>query len=554
MKWSPLIVHKENFYIDFQDQPLLLKMLSREGPGIAVGDINQDGLEDFFMSTAVNDTSYVWKQTKEGNFQKGTALPLSWNFEQQGCILADFNQDGRPDLYVASGGNELPYENENYQDQLYLQKEDGSFEISAALPRINSSTLTVNAADYDGDGDLDLFVGSRLKPDSYPIWDRSYILRNDQGVFSDVTNTIAPEIAEIGLVTSALWTDFNSDGAIDLIVVGEWMEITFFENQDGQLKNVTDQSGVAGLSGFWNSINGGDFDQDGDIDYILGNFGENTDLKASKEEPLRIVAKDFDNNGQVDPIIGYYVNGTSYPLPTRDALISQVASWKKRFTFYSDYGKTTYDQMFTDEQLEGAIRKKATCLKTIYLENKGKGTFAYKPLPIEAQIAPVYGISIADLDDDGFLDVLLTGNRSDTETLGGSLNSSTGTVLLGDGKGGFTTSAINKSGLNTPRDARGTAQLVTNKGINFFVANNNAHLQCFVLPQNRNVIQLKPEDTYALIQLSSGKSYRKEFYFGSGYLTQDSRKFQIPKDAVKISIFNAQNKKRDGLPKPQGSQ
>ncbi|HEA29478.1 MAG TPA: RNA-binding protein [Leeuwenhoekiella sp.] len=541
------IAHQENPYVDFQDQPLLLKMLSREGPGLAVGDINDDGLDDLFMSTAVKDTSYVWMQNKTGDFKKGNPLPLSWNYEEQGSILADFNNDGRPDLYVASGGNELPYKNKNYQDQLYFQQEDGSFKISNALPQINSSTSTVNATDYDGDGDLDLFVGSRLKPDSYPMWDRSYILQNNDGVFKDVTPAIAPEIAEIGLVTAALWTDFNSDGATDLIVVGEWMEINFFENQKGKFHNITPESGVAGLSGFWNSINGADFDQDGDIDYIVGNFGENTDLKASKEEPLTIVAKDFDNNGQIDPIIGYYVNGTNYPLATRDALISQVASMKKRFTFYSDYGKTTFDEMFTEEELKGAIRKKATCLKSIYLENKGNNTFSYKALPIVAQLAPVYGIAINDLNHDGFLDVLLTGNRTDTETLGGSVNSSTGTLLLGNGKGSFRKSQIDASGFNVPGDARGTAQLVTNKSVDFFVANNNAGLQCFTMTNQRNVITLKPNDTYALIKLSSGKTYRQEFYFGSGYLTQDSRKLQIPNNALEITIFNAQHERRSGL-------
>ena len=541
------IVHKENSYVDFMVQPLLLKMLSREGPGLAVADVDLDGLEDLFMSTAVKDTSYIWKQGRNGSFSKGAILPGSWNYEEQGAIVADFNGDGRPDIYVASGGNELPQDAGNYQDQLYFQKQDGTFEISEGLPPIKSSTSTVNASDFDGDGDLDLFVGSRLTPYSYPQVDKSYIFQNNEGNFTDVTTSVAPEIKNIGMVTAGLWTDFNSDGVTDLIVVGEWMPIIFFENQKGKLVNVTQKSGTAGLSGFWNSINGADFDQDGDIDYVVGNLGENTDLKASTKEPLTIVAKDFDNNGKIDPIMGSYVNGVNYPLPSRDALISQIAPIKKRFPYYKDYGMTSFDQMFTKEELQGAIRKEATCLKTLYLENKGDGKFSSKPLPPMVQIAPVYGISIADLNDDGFLDVLLAGNRTDTETLGGSMNSSKGMVLLGNGKGDFKNTSMEVSGFDTPRDSRGIAQLITGKGIDFFVANNNAAVQSFSLERNRQTFPLKPTDTYAEIELANGKTYRQEFYYGSGYLTQDSRKLRVPNNAVGVIIYNSQNRPRDAM-------
>lgn len=543
------MVHKENAYIDFMDQPLLLKMLSREGPGLAVGDVNGDGRDDLFMSTALKDTSYIWNRAKDGTFKKGPALPQSWNYEQQGGILADFNADGRPDLYVASGGNELPYESENYQDELYIQQPDGSFKVSDGLPQINSSTATVNAADYDGDGDLDLFVGSRLKPNSYPVVDQSYILQNTNGSFKDVTAAVAPEIADIGMVTSALWTDFNNDNATDLIVVGEWMEITFFENRNGLLKNVTSESGIPGLSGFWNSINGADFDGDGDIDYIVGNFGENTDLTASKEEPLTIVAKDFDNNGKIDPILGCYVNGVNYPVPSRDALTSQISSMKGRFRFYKDYGKATFDEVFTKKELQGAIRKEVISLKTTYLENKGDGRFVHKALPLVAQVAPVYGISIIDLDDDGYLDVLLTGNRTDTETLGGSMNSSKGIALLGNGKGNFQNTTVDISGFYTLGDARGTAQLITNEGVDFLVANNDGGMQCFTKKSPKKTIPLKQNDTYAQVTLADGTSYRQEFYFGSGYLTQNSRKLQVPDTAMEIIIFDSQNASRQGLDK-----
>jgi hypothetical protein len=401
-----------------------------------------------------------------------------------------------------------------------------------------SSTATVNAADFDGDGDLDLFVGSRLKPESYPYPGQSYILENDNGYFKDVTASIAPGLGNIGLVTSALWTDFDNDGALDLIVVGEWMEVSFFRNEKNKFINVTQKTGLEGLTGLWNSINGTDFDGDGDIDYIVGNLGLNTDLKASREEPLTIVAKDFDENGSIDPIMGHYINGVNYPWPPRDALISQINAMKRRFPLYRIYGNTTFDEVFKKEELEGALRKEIATLGTMYLENQGNGQFIYRMLPERAQMAPVYGISIADLNGDGNPDVLLTGNRTDTETLGGYLNGSVGTVLLGDGEGGFQNLEVDKSGFNTPGDTRGIAQLISDRGADFLVANNNNTLQRFRLGTNLNTVVLDPNDIYASIKMPNGKVFKREFYFGSGYLSQSSRRFQYPKNAVSVSIFN----------------
>lgn len=542
------IIHKENPYVDFQDQPLLLKMLSREGPGLAVGDVNRDGLDDLFMSTALKDTSYIWIQKKDGNFLKGAVIPKSWKYEQQGCIMADFNNDGRLDLYVASGGNELSLKDGNYQDQFYLQTGEGTFELAIdRLPKMMSSTSTVNAADFDGDGDLDLFVGSRLMPESYPYPGQSYILENDNGYFKDVTASVAPKLADIGLVTSALWTDFDNDGALDLIIVGEWMEISFFKNEKGKFINVTNTTGLSGLTGLWNSINGADFDGDGDVDYIVGNLGTNTDIKVSQTEPLSIVAKDFDENGSIDPVMGYYVNGINYPLPNRDALISQISGMKRRFPYYKVYGNTTFNQVFKKDELEGALQKEITMLGTLYLENLGNCRFAYRLLPERAQMAPVYGISVADLDGDGNPDALLTGNRTDTETLGGYLNGSIGTVLMGDGRGGFRNIEVDKSGFNTPGDARGIAQLLSDNGMDFLVGNNDNKLQRFTLETNLNTMILDPNDIYALIKMRNGKVFKREFYFGSGYLSQSSRMFQYPKNAVSVTIYNSIKGERDML-------
>ena len=531
--------HKENPYVDFLDQPLLLKMISREGPGLAVGDLNNDGLDDISMTTAIQDTTFIWTQQKDGNFKRGSVLPGSWKYEQQGCIIADFNNDSKPDIYVTSGGNEQEYIPENFQDQLYFQTQDGNYEVSTSLPEMFSSTSTVNAADFDGDGDLDLFVGSRIRPKSYPLADRSYILQNNNGIFEDITADMAPDLMNPGMVTSALWTDFDNDNAIDLIVVGEWMEISFYKNEDGKLKNVTSSTGIDGLMGFWNSINGADFDQDGDIDYIVANLGNNSELKASNDEPITIVAKDFDENGSMDPIIGHYVNGTNYPLASRDALISQIAGMKGRFPYYKDYGNAKFDDVFKPHELKEAVEKKINTLSTLYLENHGNGKLSYRILPIAAQLAPVYGISIADINSDGYLDALLTGNRKDTETLSGYIDSSLGTVLLGDGNGYFKTSYLNESGFHTAKDSRGITQLQTLSGTSFIVANNNDKMQGFVLKSEDKTIPLKQNDISATIELANGKIYKQEFYFGAGYLSQDSRVLKVPSNAKVVKIYNS---------------
>lgn len=538
------VVHKENPYIDFQDQPLLLKMLSREGPGLAVGDVNQDGLDDFVLSTALKDTTYIWFQKIDGTFFKGQALPDSWLHENQGCILADFNNDGRLDLFMASGGNEFENGSEFYCDRLYLQSDEGVFKISPQLPKTTSSTSTVNACDFDNDGDLDLFVGSRLKPKHYPEPGQSYLLENNNGLFKDITAAKIPEIQSLGLITSALWTDFNNDNKTDLIVVGEWMEISFFENQGSIFKNVTQTTGVNGLYGFWNSITGADMDLDGDIDYIIGNLGTNTELKASKEEPITVVAKDFDLNGSIDPLISYYVQGVNYPLASRDALISQVNAMKRRFPFYKDYANATFNQVLTEDELKGAIKKQVTILESIYLENNGDGSFTYQTLPPKAQIAPIYGISVTDLNADPYPDLILIGNRRDSETLSGFLDGSLGLTLMGSKDGNFATIDNNKSGLNTKKEARGMVEINLEGKRAFLVANNNGPVQAYTVSRKSKSLQLQKGDLFALIELYDGTTFKKEFYLGSGYLSQSPFRLDFPENVKQITIFNTLKGKR----------
>jgi len=355
---------------------------------------------------------------------------------------------------------------------------------------------------------------------------------------------VAPELSNIGLVTSALWTDFNNDDQSDLIVVGEWMEISFFENKNGKLIDVTSQTDIGNLLGFWNSINGGDFDLDGDIDYIVGNIGINLEYKASKKEPLTLLAKDFDNNGRIDPVMGYYLNGKNYPYPARDALVSQITSMKKRFPYYHDYGKLTFDQLFNKEDLANSIKKEINITESIYIENIGDGKFTYKKLPIPAQKSPTYGITVLDVNNDGFQDVLMVGNRTDTETLSGYLNGSIGTVLIGAGNGLFEPAKLQESGFLVAGSARSISSIRTPTGMNLLIGNNNEPLESYSINEKGKVIDIAPDDKYALVTLSDGNLYKVEFYYGSGYLSQNSRNIVLPSDFRNVTIFNGKSQSR----------
>ena len=542
------IVHKENSMVDYERQPLLLKMYSREGPALVVGDVNNDGLEDLFVGSAYRDTSYIWLQDTSANFTKKIKLEGSWFHEDEGALLFDANQDGNLDLYVTSGGNQYATKLKKgvmYQDRLYLNKGGDKFELSPdALPKIEDNTSTVNGCDFDRDGDIDLFVGSRLNPNNYPEQGASYLLQNDQGVFSDVTDELAPKLKFAGLVTSALWTDFDNDQWVDLIVVGEWMPIRFFKNNQGKLVEVTSKTKIGDFQGFWNSIIGADFDLDGDIDYIVGNYGTNAELKASEKEPVEMVAKDFDGNGSVDPIIGYYVQGESYPYPPRDAIISQMNAIRRRFPRYKDYAKTRFNEIFTRDELKGVLKLKANYLKTAYIENQGDGTFKIKELPIEAQMAPVMGIIAGDFNNDLYPDILLTGNRRDSELLSGYMDGSMGTMLMGKGGGTFIPVPIAESGFFTPWETRGIVKVMRGNTATYLVACNNEKPKAFSPEYSGQVIKLQGNDQFAKIITNTGQNIKMEFYYGEGYLSQSSRTLPLHEAYTEIEITDFEGNKR----------
>ncbi|GAA4464086.1 VCBS repeat-containing protein [Nibrella saemangeumensis] len=474
------LTHQENAVVDFNRTPLLPHQYSKNGPCLTVGDANGDGLDDFFMGTDFGKPSAIYVQQASGRFAL-VCLPGSQAYEDMGAIFFDADGDGDQDLYVVSGGSQEEGLSEVYQDRLYLNAGKGAeglptYEIAfSAVPATRSSGSCVTAADFDGDGDVDLFRGGRIIPGQYPKPADSYLLRNDKGVFTDVTNQVAPGLRQAGMVTAAVWTDVNKDRKPDLMLVGEWMAPTLFTNTGDRLAGGTPK-GLEETAGWWCSLLAKDMDGDGDVDFIAGNLGLNCKFRASAEEPVRVYAGDFDHNGRLDPILTYYLNHQQVPVAQRDVMTSQIPSIKKRFPTYHDYASHPFEEMFTNEELAGVYVREAQQMASCYIENRGKAGFVVHRLPIEAQMAPIYGIQASDFTGDGKTDLLLAGNFYGSETIGGQQDAGKGLLLAGNGRGNFR--PILNAGLNLDKDAKAVASLRRPNGsLWWLVTNNNGPLQ-----------------------------------------------------------------------------
>jgi enediyne biosynthesis protein E4 len=539
--------HTENEFVDFKIQPLLPHTHSKNGPGIATGDINGDGRVDFYIGAASGNDGSFFIQDRSGNLSE-KKLKKDTLYEDMGVLLFDADNDNDLDLYVVSGGSENTEGTVMQQDRLYFNDGKGNFIYKPdALPETKASGSCVVACDYDKDGDLDLFIGGRVVPGSYPLAAKSYLLKNDDGKFSDVSATELPLRGQIGMVTSAIWTDYDNDGWIDLMLVGEFMPITFIKNENGKLA-INSPITIDQSQGWWNSIAAADFDEDGDIDYIIGNLGLNTRHKASAKEPLCIYAKDFDKNGRLDPIMCYYVDGKNYIYPTRDEMIKQVAAMRGRFQSYKDFASVTFEESFTGQELSGALVVKSECFESSYLENKGNGKFERKALPLECQFAPIFGMLTGDYNNDGHTDVLITGNSYSTEVSTGAYDAMTGILLAGDGKGNFKTLASNTTGFKADGDSKGMAALPISANTAIILsASNDGDLKTYAFATNNiTAAPAGKNDVYAVIQKKDGKTYRQEFYWGNSYLSNSSRVFSYNRSLVSSVIFydNNGNKKQ----------
>lgn len=535
---------KEDPIVDFRIQPTLPHMHSRGGPGIAIGDVDSNGMEDFYVGGSAGSTGQIYLQKEDGF--KNTFVGYEERLrEDMGMLFFDANGNGHQDLYVVSGGIPTSYKDDVYQDRLYENDGKGNFSLTNALPVVDISGSCVTASDFDKDGDLDLFVGGRVDPGNYPMPATSQLYENistgGKSKFREIGKSIE-NWEKLTMVTSAIWSDYDNDGWSDLLVVGEFMSITLFHNDKGKLRLVENPIGLEKSEGWWNSISNGDFDNDGDMDYIVGNLGLNTKYKASKDEPLCIYAKDYDKDGRVDPIICYYNDGENYISHTRDKLIEQINAMRGRFQTYQSYAEKTFEESFLPEELEDAYIVKSHVFESSYVENLGNGKFQITALPLTAQVAPTEGTIVEDFDQDGNLDLLLTGNSYVTEVSNGRYDAQYGTLLKGNGDGTFEYLELAESGLVNNYDSSGFAQLKNKNGTSFIIiGNNSGPLKVFesqFKDTKLKFLDVEDDSMHALITFTNGKKQKLEFQYGSGYLSQHSRRLSITHNIKQIDVTN----------------
>ena len=456
--------HKENDFDDFKRETLLPHKMSRLGPALEVADINGDGRDDFFVGGAKGQPAALFLQSPEGCFSPVQAgiFKLHAPYEDVAATFFDADNDGDPDLYVVSGGNENPEGADLYQDRFY-ENQEGVFNYRKnALPRFNASGGCLKAFDYDNDGDLDLLVGGRQTPGKYPQPTSSCLLRNDSDgkriLFTDVTATVFPQLEKIGMVTSVLPVDFDKDGRQDIILTGEWMPIRLFQNvgsgKKGKFTEVSEAYGFKNTIGWWNTIKAADFDRDGDMDLIAGNLGLNYKYKATAEKPFQIYGADFDGNGTSDIVLGYYEGEKLFPLRGRQCSSNQMPFIKKKFPTYDAFGRASLEEVYGKNKLENALKYKARTFATIWFENTGNGHFKPHVLDNLAQITSVNDILIQDFTGDGLMDLLLAGNLYNAEVETPRNDAGYGLLMAGNGEGHFTALPLHKSGLYVPGEVR----------------------------------------------------------------------------------------------------
>lgn len=468
--------HVENDYIDFKREVLLHHKYSEEGPGVTVGDVNGDGLEDLYLGGALGSSGKLFIQNKNGRFKlKNTQdFDTDKQFEDVSALFFDSNGNGFLDLYVVSGGNERLANNPYYQDRLYLNDGNGNFKRAIdALPELYSSGGVVKAHDIDGDGQLDLFVGGRATPGRNPETPTSYLFKNNKGVFTNVTSQWSEGLEKIGMITDAAFSDLDKDGAQELILTGEWMPVTVFKLQDEKYQNVTQNFGLSDKTGWWYSLLVEDLNGDGYPEIVAGNKGLNSILKASPSEPVEMYYSDFDNNGSLDAILTHYDQGVSYPLLNRDRVLTQMIMLRKRFIRYDPYAKATINDIFTKEELQDVKKLEANHFEHTVFINKNGAAFEPQVLPWETQVSMMKSIQAIDINQNGNKDLVVGGNFFGTDSELGRYDASIGTLLKGDGNGGFEAVPAVESGLVIPGNVRHIVPITINGSSHFWVIRND---------------------------------------------------------------------------------
>ncbi len=477
--------HRENKFVEFNREALIPHMVSAEGPGAAIADVNGDGLEDIFIGGAKWQMSGLFLQTSAGKFVQSHQHALERDSVQEDvdAVFVDVDNDKDQDLVVVSGGNEFNDTSAYLMPRLYVNNGKGEFARSKGLPAIYSTGSCISANDFDKDGDVDLFLGSRAVPWNYGLLPDGYLLENDgKGGFIDVTATKAPALKKVGMLKDSNWVDIDNDGDDDLVLAGEWMPITIFYNDKNMLApKAAADDGLQGVNGFWNNIATGDFDKDGDIDLFVGNMGLNSKLQATVKEPITLYVKDFDNNGKIDQVLTHYVKGVEYAFYTRDEMVKQMPGLKKKYLSYANFAKATFKDMFDAEALQGADRLSANTFENSYFENLGNGKFKRVALDKPAQFSTIAACIVEDFDGDGNLDVLTAGNFYPINIQMGRYDASYGLLMRGNGRGGFKSMAPFESGFSVTGEVRKMKKLTLAGKVHYVMFRNNSTIESFYL-------------------------------------------------------------------------
>jgi len=555
-------IQKDSEFVDFNIQRLLPHKFSEYGPALSAADIDGNGLDDIVCGGSFFYSAQLFLQQSNGKFvQKDLVSKLQndkpKNSEDLGILLFDADSDGDNDLYIASGSYESKANSTSYSDKFYVNDGKGNFTLDTlAFPENLVSKSCARSADFDKDGDLDLFIAGRVEPGNYPKPVSSFLYRNDtrDGTikFTDITSVTAKSLHDVGMVCDAVFSDFDNDGWQDLVIAGEWLPIKFLKNNKGVFEDVTNASGTHLQTGWWNSIAPADVDNDGDIDYIVGNMGTNSYYRATEKYPVAITAKDFDKNGSYDAILSSFlpVSATDqtlreYQAHLRDDIVAQLPGIRSKFLTYRSYADADLSQLLTRYDTAGIVKVNASYLKSALLQNNGNGKFSLLPLPAEAQFSMINGIAVEDFNGDGNIDVVINGNDYGTEVSIGRYDALNGLFLSGDGKGNFRPLKISESGIYFPGNGKALVLLQSaDKKCLLAASENKGSLKIIALKKENTCINFLPTDISAVIKYKNGKIQRKEINYGASFLSQSARFILLNENMASIEINNARGEKR----------